>query len=146
VTTSRTLRFAPDPAILAAVRRFAVDAAVELGCSVDHDDLLLVTGELAANAAVHQQGDAEITLSRTGDGGVHIAVFDPDPVIPEVVRHQPWDADGHRGLFLVEAVSESWGVDRRAEGKVVWARLAAIDVPPVRSADQRVDPGVRASG
>jgi anti-sigma regulatory factor (Ser/Thr protein kinase) len=131
VSSTRSLRFAPDAAVLVGIRRFAADAAHDLGCSVDRDDLLLLVGELAANAALHQRGEAEITISRTHEGGVRIEVFDTDPCVPKVVRHQPWDAEGHRGLFLVEAISEDWGVEERTDGKVVWARI-----PPV---DQRVD-------
>ncbi|WP_328944921.1 hypothetical protein OG259_28955 [Streptomyces sp. NBC_00250] len=31
----------------------------------------------------------------------------------------PWDEGGRR-LVLVEAVTDRWGVDERADGKTVW--------------------------
>jgi hypothetical protein len=31
---------------------------------------------------------------------------------------------GGRGLLLVEALADEWGVTRRGNGKVVWAKFA----------------------
>ena len=44
-----------------------------------------------------------------------------------------FDLEGHRGLFLVGALSQSWGVTPEAEGKRIWARL----VPASHSAGRR---------
>jgi anti-sigma regulatory factor (Ser/Thr protein kinase) len=123
VTDRRSLRFPAEVAHLASVRDFAVAAATELGVALDRNDLTVVVGELAANAAVHQEGEAEITLARTPEGSLQIEVFDQDPFVPEVVEGDAWDVDGHRGLFLVDALSESWGVEPVEGGKRVWAVL-----------------------
>jgi anti-sigma regulatory factor (Ser/Thr protein kinase) len=123
VTDRRSLRFPAEVAHLASVRDFAVSAAAELGVELDRNDLTVVVGELAANAAVHQEGEAEITLARTPEGSLQIEVFDQDPFVPEVVEGDAWDVDGHRGLFLVDALSESWGVEPVEGGKRVWAVL-----------------------
>lgn len=57
------------------------------------------------------------------DDGLIIEVADRDknpPVIPE----QSLDAEGGRGLFLVETMSKRWNFYRpRAGGKVVWCEL-----------------------
>jgi anti-sigma regulatory factor (Ser/Thr protein kinase) len=93
---------------------------------VDRNDLSVVVGELAANAAIHQEDDAEITLAVTPEGSLQIEVYDGDPFIPDVVDGDAWDVDGHRGLFLVDALSESWGVEPIDGGKRVWAVLVPV--------------------
>lgn len=124
MSTVRSLRFPPDVRHLADVRAFAAHAADELGATVDRDDLALVVGELAANAAIHQAGEAEIRLSGLEGGRLLVEVLDTDDSIPQAVVVEPWTTDGHRGLFLVEAVSEAWGAESAPSGKRVWARLA----------------------
>ncbi|MGW1746456.1 ATP-binding protein [Streptomyces sp. NPDC002092] len=42
--------------------------------------------------------------------------------MPELQKPGPEDLGG-RGLFLVDALSESWGVRPRSTGKTVWAHL-----------------------
>ncbi|GHF18198.1 hypothetical protein GCM10018789_55240 [Streptomyces werraensis] len=58
------------------------------------------------------------------------------PELPESTVRSSGDADGGRGLLLVEAVADRWGVAGRAgPGKTVWAECA-VRVPddprPVR--------------
>ncbi|GAA3736430.1 ATP-binding protein [Streptomyces tremellae] len=85
---------------------------------------------------------------RLVDTRLYVEVWDRaggSPVVPE----QTPDAEGGRGLFLVEALSERWDVHRSvAGGKVVWARLAltrAADAPPLADLAfaQRVLDGLR---
>lgn len=120
---SRTMRFSADVRHLASVRDFAVAAAEDLGVAVDRDDLAVVVGELAANAAVHQESEAAITLSVVADAALRVEVEDHDPHVPAVVNGEPWDVEGHRGLFLVEALSAEWGVEPLQQGKRIWAVL-----------------------
>lgn len=118
------MRFPADVAYVASVRDFAAATVDDLGGCVRHDDLALIVGELAANAAVHQAGDAEILIRVRSDGGVDVEVVDGDPTIPEAVTSDPTDIDGHRGLRLVSTISHSWGVTPEGPGKRIWARLS----------------------
>jgi anti-sigma regulatory factor (Ser/Thr protein kinase) len=118
------MRFPADVTHLASVRDFADASALELGGSVDRDDLALVVGELTANAAEHQTGTAEILIRVHPDGSVDVEVLDEDRTIPRAVDSEPTDLDGHRGLHLVSVISDSWGVTPEASGKRVWARLS----------------------
>ncbi len=122
----RSMRFPADIAHVASVRDFAAQAADDLGSTVDRADLALVVGELAANAAVHQGGDAELVVRVHHDGCIDIEVVDEDPTIPTPIDSAPWDLEGHRGLHLVSVVSSAWGVTPDGTGKRIWARL----VPP----------------
>jgi anti-sigma regulatory factor (Ser/Thr protein kinase) len=128
---TRRIRFGGDTSVLADVRAFAVRSATELGASVDCDDLLLVVGELAANAVIHHGGDAELVVAATAKGGVRVEVHDGSIQRPRLVHSTAWDSEGHRGVFLIEAISDRWGTEPTATGKVVWAELAP--------AGQRVD-------
>lgn len=126
----RTLEVPPDLAQLASVRRFAAEVADDLGALVDRDDLAVVIGELVANAMLHGHGPVRLEIGPAGAGGLAIAVHDASGELPQVVRGGPWDATGHRGMVLVEALTDGWGVDLEPGGKRVWARLAPAGVSP----------------
>ncbi|MFI0937568.1 ATP-binding protein [Streptomyces sp. NPDC021020] len=89
------------------------------------DDAQLVLGELVANSVEHAQGaSVRITVTRMGPARVRVAVADRDRTRPRLVTASP-DDEGGRGLFLVDALSERWGVDVFRRGKRVWADLGA---------------------
>ncbi|MEZ5138117.1 MAG: ATP-binding protein [Acidimicrobiales bacterium] len=126
MSSQRSIRFPADVAHLASVRDFARDAAAALGAAVDPNDLAVVVGELAANAAVHQTGEAQLTVALV-EGGLQVEVRDADASVPGIVHGDAWDTEGHRGLFLVDALSRAWGVEPLERGKRVWAVLAVAD-------------------
>jgi len=80
----------------------------------------LVATELVSNVVRHVGED--FCLSISADGAIiTLTVQDPSPELP--ARRIPDEHSG-RGLFIIEAVSASWGVDEiRDDGKRVWARL-----------------------
>lgn len=121
-----SLCFRADVTALASVRDFACAEAVALDPEADVDLVALVVGELAANAAVHQTGEALLMLERCPDGSIEISVIDPDPTHPGLVQSGAWSTDGHRGIQLVAALAQSWGVEALETGKRVWARLAPL--------------------
>lgn len=89
------------------------------------DDAGLVLGELVANAADHARGEKiRITIVRTDEALVRLSVVDLDRKRPQLVAAGPAD-EGGRGLRLIEALSESWGVDPFTWGKSVWADMVA---------------------
>ena len=88
--------------------------------------LALIVGELTANAAEHQTGEAELVVRVHPDGRTDVEVVDSDPTIPTSIESAPWDLEGHRGLHLVSVISNSWGVTPEGTGKRIWACL----VPP----------------
>lgn len=122
----RSMRFPADLAYVASARDFAATTADDLGATVDRDDLALIVGELAANAAEHQPGEAELVVRVLPDGGVDVEIADGDPTIPAPLASEPDDPDGHRGLHLVSVISHSWGVQPEAGGKRIWARLSPV--------------------
>ncbi|MFJ3900236.1 ATP-binding protein [Streptomyces sp. NPDC090025] len=88
-------------------------------------DLQLVTSELVTNAVRYgtEPGDSILVTVSTGPRHVRVEVHDPTRRRP---RRRP-DSDERargRGLFVVEALARSWGVDDRPMGKVVWAVIS----------------------
>jgi anti-sigma regulatory factor (Ser/Thr protein kinase) len=87
------------------------------------DDARLVVTELATNAIVHA-GSAFLVLAQVHESGVRVSVSDNSPIRPAVRGSDPLALSG-RGLQLVQALSDDWGVEVTAEGKTVWADLRA---------------------
>jgi hypothetical protein len=60
------------------------------------------------------------------DGRVRLEVHDPSPAVP-VPRAQDLSATNGRGMVLVDALADSWGVEvgdgLPDEGKTVWVEL-----------------------
>jgi anti-sigma regulatory factor (Ser/Thr protein kinase) len=106
-----------------AARRF-VDQALQRwgidGLVLEH--VRLVTSELATNAVVHAAGRFAVTVRALPDA-VRIAVDDPSLSEP-VMRSRPPGAPAGRGLHVIAALAQEWGVEVTAHGKRVWA-----DVP-----------------
>jgi anti-sigma regulatory factor (Ser/Thr protein kinase) len=90
------------------------------------DDAALLVSELATNAVVHTASTRILLgLALSPDGRLRIEVHDDHGVrcdAPDAPDHQE---ESGRGLLIVRALAESWGVRPSAttDGKVVWATL-----------------------
>jgi anti-sigma regulatory factor (Ser/Thr protein kinase) len=105
------------------------------------DDALLVVDELVTNAVL--TGAANVTVSiELHDAELKIEVADGADGWPELRSASPSDSSG-RGLALVDALSEAWGVRRRRPvGKSVWARLTVpTGLTSSLNCDRRVSAG-----
>ncbi|MEV5762710.1 ATP-binding protein [Streptomyces tendae] len=87
----------------------------------DHEETaeLLLT-ELVTNALRHANGSSIGVRIHVRDDRLEIAVNDGSPAVP-VLRPAGPDDESGRGLFLVEALAESWGVS--ADGATTWCSL-----------------------
>jgi anti-sigma regulatory factor (Ser/Thr protein kinase) len=87
------------------------------------DDVLLVLTELVTNSYCHTSAPsrAEVTVT---DAGVRVEVSDMNTKDLRLRPLAPTRHDG-RGLALVNAISDDWGVEstRDGHGKTVWAVL-----------------------
>ncbi|MEU1282470.1 ATP-binding protein [Streptomyces sp. NPDC005805] len=82
----------------------------------------LALTELIANVVRHVPGRRCQTLVTFQDGGVRVEVSDGSPVVPSPGRGDVTAEDG-RGLLLVDAVTDRWGVLPHRfgpPGKTVW--------------------------
>lgn len=125
-----TMRIVHDASSTSTVRRrLAADLRVQ-GIPADVvDDATLLVSELVGNAVrygrplrtgdlqVHWDNDTEHVLVAVSDGG------GPSVVRPRQVGS---DATSGRGLAIVDAIADDWGVRRDDSGCTVWARLQPV--------------------
>ena len=82
----------------------------------------LALTELIANVVRHVPGRlCQTFIFRLPDGGVRVEVADGRAELPCVTAGDALDEDG-RGMLLVDAVTDRWGVELRRDGagKTVW--------------------------
>ncbi|MEV0485752.1 ATP-binding protein [Streptomyces sp. NPDC050508] len=109
-----------------AARHFAHAFLVEWGLAdVERSgDVLLCVSELATNALVHGVPPGrQFRVFLRYDGQVlRVEVHDSGGGSPHVGAADDGD-EGGRGLLLVAALADKWGVAERDLGKVVWAEF-----------------------
>jgi anti-sigma regulatory factor (Ser/Thr protein kinase) len=92
----------------------------------------LLATELLTNAHRHTRGPYALRVLSTDPGRLRVAVWDNDPRVPPGFSKQPSlpppsDAEGGRGLHLVHACADAYGVSVPRElgaskgGKLLWA-------------------------
>ncbi|GAB2868431.1 SpoIIE family protein phosphatase [Streptomyces deserti] len=116
-------------------RRFAARTLRSWRVTEEADTVLLVVSELVTNALVHTQGPVRYDLTLSADR-LRVAVSDSSPRAPAKPVIVDWESTGGRGLFLVEAVSASWGSMPNGGGKQVWSEIVISppDPGPARAA------------
>lgn len=87
------------------------------------DDVQIVITELAANAVVHASTPFLVSIRSTGSI-VHIRVRDRSHDAPTLRGDRQTTPSG-RGMGIVAALANRWGVDLTSDGKIVWAELGA---------------------
>lgn len=90
----------------------------------------LLVSEVVTNAVLHARTPVELLLEVQGDR-VRVDVRDGSPSAPLLKRYAA-DAATGRGLRLLAALSDEWGVSRTPSGKSVWFTVGR---------DARDDPG-----
>ena len=104
-------------------------------------DASLCVSELVTNAVLHAAigGDAELRLDveLDGDGKLRVQVIDPGRGFtpPEPT---PGDDSGW-GLFLVDRLSDRWGV-REGDGTCVWFEMSLAEKAPAASSGSTARP------
>ncbi|MBI2711024.1 MAG: ATP-binding protein [Actinobacteria bacterium] len=121
------LRLAPTGTRLHEVRALLrrLLASWRLDDRVDAGDLELLATEVTTNAIRHAGTAATVIVRYTG-GAVRVEVGDASSALPELVPPPP-DAEGGRGMPLVEALASAWGVTPTRHGKRVWFEIGVPD-------------------
>ncbi|WP_188307380.1 ATP-binding protein [Streptomyces sp. CBMA123] len=124
----RRLHLALDPADLVAVgsvRHRLRTALSHWGVPELSDTAELLSSELVTNALLHTTKGAVFDAVLDSESRLRIEVQDGASRLPG--RRRDPDAEyatSGRGLMLVEALADSWGVQLRGDGKVTWFELA----------------------
>lgn len=122
------LPFVAEPQEVAALRRIV---GLHLGLWGLHEVIetaQLCVSELVSNVINHVGVGTPTRLAVSMNGTrLRIEVRDPDSrALPTLLNIADGDteAESGRGMALVNAVAERWGVQPHAEGKVTWCELA----------------------
>ncbi|MEU9117301.1 ATP-binding protein [Streptomyces sp. NPDC048483] len=100
------------------------------------DPAALGVTELLANVHRHARPSKQCTVELYALlDQLTVSVHDLDPRLPRIRDADTWETCG-RGLALIAALSESWGMhpDTDGRGKVVWFTLPALTSAPARPA------------
>ena len=141
--------FGPALTGVREARQWAAETTSGWGLDGERDTLLLVVSELATNAMLHAVSTARVILDYDpADGVLEVAVEDTELLESSTapgaldVGHQyvaerdPERLDGGRGLLIIHALAQQWGVRATETGKQVWLQLPVTPVlhDPVRLA------------
>lgn len=109
-----------DPRTVAAARQFTRDTLHAWGRADRDGELSLCVSELATNALRYgvPRGRGYLLRLLAFDGTVRAEVHDSGPGLSRMGERPPG-----RGLLLVDALADAWGVLPRAPGKVVWCEF-----------------------
>lgn len=105
------------------IRRIVRSLLAEWELAELSDAVELGVTELVANVVRHvPDRRCALLVLRLGDGsGVRVEVADGVPELPRPAGRLALEAEGGRGLVLLDAVADTWGVGPRSGGgKTVW--------------------------
>jgi anti-sigma regulatory factor (Ser/Thr protein kinase) len=125
------VQFLAEPEEVSALRADARARLRDWGVQGVVDAAQLCVSELVSNVITHvgQGTPASLALSLRGSR-LRIEVRDPDArVLPTLVETTE-DAENGRGMALVDALSDRWGVDLHRDSKVTWCEIVAAPVTP----------------
>ncbi|MEU2777042.1 ATP-binding protein [Streptomyces sp. NPDC007162] len=120
------LSFAAEPAEVAALRRLLRTHLGFWGLAELTESAQLCLSELVSNVITHVGPGTPTTLAvSVSDTHLRIEIHDPDTrALPRLVD-SAGDAETGRGMALVAAMSERWGVQLLSDRKITWVELAA---------------------
>jgi hypothetical protein len=143
-TQERRVRFVAEPLSVPVARRFVTDSVAGSGLADLAEDAGLLVTELSSNAALHSgcryfdvvvQASAEAVLIGVEDAGPAMSITPRPSVLLSLAE---WELDEldplevldieattGRGLVIVSALADRWGVDETDDGKRVWGELSA---------------------
>jgi anti-sigma regulatory factor (Ser/Thr protein kinase) len=127
----------PSPSSPARARRFLSERSTDWSLpELLSEQLALVASELVTNAVLHAHTPLTLTVELRDDR-VRVSVRDRSSA-PAALRHYRRDALTGRGLGVIAAVSQAWGVEPARDGKVIWAEfdLAGGTSRPAEPNDQ----------
>lgn len=114
-----------------AAREFARSTLAAWEAGEPRDEVLLCVSELATNALLHGVPPGRgfrVLMWLEYDGLLRIEVHDSGDGRPRTGGAQEgaeW-CEGGRGLLLVEALADKWGVGERDPGKFVWCEFGLV--------------------
>lgn len=135
------VRFVAEPESVPVARRFVTDSVLGSGLTGLAEDAAVLVTELSSNAALHsgsryfdvvvQASPRAVRIGVVDEGhGAHVAprrsplaTLEPDDDLDPLTALAS-EATTGRGLVIVSAVADRWGIHQTAAGKIVWGELS----------------------
>lgn len=122
-TRSASIDLPPTAPSITAARRLVRDLMAVWAAPHDREDVALLVTELVANVVDHVHGEDDLVLELSlSDTWLRIAVVDGSSIRP-VVQALSHERPRGRGMRMVEAIADRWGVEDHEGGKRVWFDL-----------------------
>lgn len=86
------------------------------------EEAQLLVSELVTNAVRYGAPPIELQVRCAGDDRLQVRVRDSERAEIRPEDPDP-DAEGGRGLLLVDIVSDAWGTENDEDGKAIWFTL-----------------------
>ncbi len=120
---------AGDRQVVAEARETVRGVLAKWGMTALVDDAVLGVSELLSNAVIYGEPPIRLSIGDEGDT-LLVRVADRGPLLPERIDAGD-EAERGRGLVIVEAIADEWGVEAGTDdkGKVAWFRLATTAGP-----------------
>jgi hypothetical protein len=116
--------FEPVKESAKAARDFVRNCLASSGIGgFDPELVALLVSELATNAIVHARQTFVVWVIPTPPC-VRVGVDDPSPELP-ILRPPDTDAVGGRGLAMIGALADRWGVEAGPVGKRTWFEICS---------------------
>nr|WP_329429041.1 ATP-binding protein [Streptosporangium sp. NBC_01495] len=123
---SRIFTLSPVPASAPMARMLVRQTLIQWEITHFQEQADLLVTELTANAVRHARvGDASVKVLLTyAAGTLRIEVRDRDRTTLPIWREPGSEEETGRGLLIVDACADRWGVRLAESGKTVWCELA----------------------
>ncbi|MET7390171.1 ATP-binding protein [Streptomyces sp. NPDC005529] len=116
--------FLAEPEEVSGLRRIVRFRLERWGLREATDAAQLCVSELVSNIITHIGPGTPATLAVSMNGvRLRIEVRDPDARALPTLLDATADSEGGRGMALVDAVADRWGVELGADHKVTWCEL-----------------------
>ncbi|MEU2976131.1 ATP-binding protein [Streptomyces hirsutus] len=131
------VEFTSHPEEVATLRRVVALRLAAWGLPELVDTARLCVSELVSNVLTHVGiGTPGLLVLSVNGADLRIEVHDPDTrALPAVVLADA-EAEGGRGMTLVDALADRWGVQLHEDHKVTWCELATGSTSPDDSPSQ----------
>jgi len=119
--------FLPEPG---SARKFVLG----LGWSNDGGvnlRLATVVSEVVTNAIIHAGTPFSVSVL-TSESAIHVAVKDGSTILPARRKHETVQG---RGLDIINAMADRWGVTSQLTGKTVWFEMEKDGAALIRRSD-----------
>ncbi|MEU3459602.1 ATP-binding protein [Streptomyces sp. NPDC006733] len=120
------VRLTSRPESASTARRLSVSVLRQWALPQLADTVELLVSELVGNAVRHTGARTFGLRMLHRRGWIRVEVRDPSRALPCLLPVRELDGSG-RGLFLVDKLSDRWGVDLQPRGKTTWFELRVLD-------------------